>query len=211
MRPYVIAVLALAVIALLIHGYMNMRHHKALLATLSFALVPLAGFETAWVLTENRLNSVIQEYTGNPKVTVHCQRFTEALVDTSPYKGYVKYNPDYTPTTVALLDDDICSNLRSWILSDKANPSMEQIQAVHILTHEAQHLKGETNEAIAECDAIQADKTVAELFGATPKQGQALATGYYEQFYPRMPPKYSSGECRENGQMDLSPSDGIWP
>lgn len=211
MRLYVVALLAAAIIGLFIDRYLNQRRHKGALIALAIILAPLSAFEAAWALTEHKLNSVIQEYTGNPKVSVHCQRFTEAIGDVSPYKGYVKYNSDYTPTTVAQLDDDICKNLRSWILSDKTNPSLEQIQAVHILTHEAQHLKGQTNEAIAECDAIQADSTVAQLFGATSEQGQALALGYYKETYPRMPARYSDAQCRQYGSLDRSPADGIWP
>lgn len=211
MRPYAIGILVVAIAGLLYHGYTNERHHKGLLIAVAILLAPLAAFETAWALTENKLNSVIQEYTGNPKVTVHCQRFTEALGDVSPYKGYVKYNSDYTPTTVAQLDDDICRDLRAWMLSDKSNPDITQVNAVHILTHEAQHLKGETSEAIAECNALQADSAVAQLLGATGEQGQALAERYYQETYPGMPARYTSAQCRQYGQMDMSPADGIWP
>jgi hypothetical protein len=211
MRPYVIALLLAAIVGLFIDMYLNQRRHKAILISLAIVLVPLAAFETAWSLTENKLNTAIREYTGNPEVSVHCQRFTEALGDVSPYKGYVKYNSDYTPTTVAQLDEDICRNLRSWIWGDKANPTIDQINAVHILTHEAQHLKGQINEAIAECDAIQADSAVAQLLGATSEQGQALADRYYRETYPRMPARYSDSGCRQYGSLDRSSADGIWP
>ena len=72
------------------------------------------------------------------------------------------------------------------------------------------HMRGETDEAAAECQAMQRDAAMARELGASPAAAAALAASYWRIDYPRMPDDYRSGECRPGGQMDEHLPDG-WP
>jgi hypothetical protein len=80
------------------------------------------------------------------------------------------------------------------------------VVAVHVLTHEAMHLSGRLDEAVAECAAVQRDAQTVRLLGARPTDTAALAAMYWENIYPLMPDRYRSGECRPGG-----PWTSAWP
>jgi hypothetical protein len=86
----------------------------------------------------------------------------------------------------------------------------DEVIAVHVLTHEAMHMRGETNEATAECEAVQRDRTTAALLGATPRQADELARTYWLTVYPDMPADYSSAECRPGGALDEGLTTAAW-
>jgi hypothetical protein len=82
--------------------------------------------------------------------------------------------------------------------------------AVHVLTHESMHMRGQPDEARAECEAMQRDAETAQLLGATPQEGLALARAYWLQDYPNMPDAYRSGDCVLNGSLDEHLPDPPW-
>jgi hypothetical protein len=88
---------------------------------------------------------------------------------------------------------------------------VEQVMAVHTLTHEAMHLRGEWSESAAECESMQRDRATAVSLGATPTQADALARTYAVEVYPRMSAEYADARCREGGPWDRTPGDGLWP
>jgi hypothetical protein len=86
-----------------------------------------------------------------------------------------------------------------------------QIAAPHILAHEAAHLGGAgTNEARAECDAVQTTERAAELLGAAPDYARWMAALDWERLYPRLPGSYRSADCTPGGALDLRLPEG-WP
>lgn len=165
--------------------------------------------EYRWQSNEARYANAVSSIA--PTAVIHCQRFSEALIYARGELGYVPYSPDGTPTTTATLTYETCGRLRDWVDSDKTAPTIEQITAVHILSHEAQHVAGHTSEADAECYAIQADAAVAAALGATPTQAAALADTYYTDVYPRVRDGYRSPDCVPDGALDLTPGDSAWP
>ena len=104
-------------------------------------------------------------------------------------------------SAATLIKYDPCADLRSWLASNKTSPRADQIVAVHVLTHETMHMIGLTNEAQAECAAMQRDAAMAEALGATPVQAQALAHRYWLEVYPRMPDGYTGG-CGPDSAWD---------
>jgi len=104
-----------------------------------------------------------------------------------------------------------CNTLASWLVSDKTDPTLEQVNALHVLVHEAIHVTGEFNEGTTECIAMQRDAEAAELLGAAPSDARALADAYYQQTFPRMSSEYRSPACVPDGALDLSPGDGQFP
>jgi len=83
--------------------------------------------------------------------------------------------------------------------------------AVHVLAHEAMHLRGIPDEAIAECYAMQHAPTLARELGASPMQAQQLAEFYWDTIYPGMPGEYTSSECVNGGRLDLNRESDVWP
>jgi hypothetical protein len=149
---------------------------------------------------ERRLGAIASKLVGH-HVTVHCQDGAEAFVDAGSELGWVAFDENGIPEPKALLKRAQCQFLKSY---DKhpATPSWDEMVAVHVLTHEAMHMRGSDSEEVAECEALQRDAFTAQAFGATPEQAHALAVRYWKQVYPRMPDDYTTGECSPGGALD---------
>jgi hypothetical protein len=158
---------------------------------------------------EHRLARVARFLVGHP-VTVHCQTTTGALADAGAELGFVRFGGDGRPEPSATIKRDPCKALNRYLENGQARPTLDEVVAVHVLTHEAMHLRGETDEAVAECQAVQRDATSASLLGATPEQARALARRYWQVVYPSMPDEYRSGECRPGGRLDEGLASAPW-
>ena len=153
--------------------------------------VPMAV--EAWV--EHQLEGAASHIAGGP-VQVSCQSLGQAFVDLGPERStLIKFRP--------------CGNLRAWLGSTKVNPSLDQVIAVHVVTHETMHMVGLTNEAHAECAAVQRDAAMAEALGASPAEARDLALRYWTEVYPRMPDEYVGG-CGAGGTYDEQLPDAPW-
>jgi hypothetical protein len=158
--------------------------------------------------TERRLNAAASAVAGMD-VTVHCQTVGEASFDLGPELGYVKFGADGVPEHHALIKWEPCRDLASWLGSDQ-KPSRDQVIAVHVLTHEAMHMAGTTDEAITECRAMQRDTRMAEQLGAKPTAARELAARYWREVYPSMPDGYRTQACRPGGELDEHLPDPPW-
>ena len=157
---------------------------------------------------EGRLAKVASVLVGQP-VTVHCQTFGQTFTDLSGDLGYVKYGPDGPEPHTTIMRGP-CGDLRNYYGGDQARPSAQEIIAVHVLTHESMHMRGQENEAFADCEAMQRDAETAQLLGATPEEGLALARAYWITDYPNMPDGYRSEECKLGGNLDEQLPDPPW-
>jgi transposase-like protein len=84
--------------------------------------------------------------------------------------------------------------------------------SVATLAHEAQHLRGVSNEALAECYGMQSIAVAARKLGRTEEEGRYLAWRFWEKQYPNhRNPAYMSEECRDGGRLDLRPQVDVWP
>jgi hypothetical protein len=143
-------------------------------------------------------------------VQVNCQTLTGSALDMGRELGYVKWGPNGVPEHRTLIKHDQCNDLDAYLDSTKEHPSAAQILAVHVLTHESMHMSGTTNEAIAECHAMQYDTAMAEDLGAPAAAAHALAVSYWRVVYPNMPDNYTSGDCRPGGPLDLHLPGAPW-
>lgn len=185
------------------------RHPVAMAVTAVLTLVP-GWFAWQTHQLESRLAEGVRAISGVSDARVDCQGFLrEFRLDNN--LGEVRYGRGGTTSNTAGLRDSVCDNLGDWLDSDKATPSLDQVIALHVLTHEAIHVSGNTDERGTECQAMQRDAEMAELLGATPAQAQHLAVRYAVEVYPFMPNGYTTPGCAENGAYDLSPGDGFWP
>lgn len=158
--------------------------------------VPLAV--QGWV--ESRLERAAVEVAGGP-VEVHCQGLGQAFLDLGAELGFVRWGPGGVPERSTLIKRDPCAHLRTWLWSAKARPTLDQVVAVHVLTHETMHMVGITDEAHAECAAVQRDAGMAQALGASPIEAADLARRYWIEVYPRMPDGYVGG-CGAGGTYD---------
>lgn len=158
---------------------------------------------------EHRLSAVASTVAGRA-VTVRCQPLGDSFIDTGAELGYVQYAYDGTPVDWTLIKRAQCNDIADYLHSDKRKPSVSQVLAVHVLTHEVMHLASITNEAEAECMAVQRDAAVARQLGASPQQAAALAAAYYLGIYPHLQSDYWSPECRVGGEWDEGTDDAPW-
>jgi hypothetical protein len=158
---------------------------------------------------QSKLGKVASVLVG-AHATVHCETFGQTFTETNGDLGYVKFGPDGVPERHTTIMRGPCSDLRHYYDGDQAHPSSEEIVAVHVLTHESMHMRGQPVEAYAECEAMQRDAETAQLLGATPQQGLDLARAYWRNVYPHMPSNYTSTECRAGGSLDEHLPDPPW-
>ncbi len=184
--------------------------HPVLIPLLLLPALFLGWQEWGFRADQERFSDVASRI-ADRSVSIQCQRFSGALVDATAESGYVAFSADGTPADVGRLERDTCNNLRDWLHSDKANPTLEQVMAVHVLGHEAYHLAGIRNEAQTECEAMQRLDEVAVWLGATPEQARAIADRYHSDVYPHLSSSYRNSACVDGGTMDVAPDDPIWP
>ncbi|HVW80152.1 MAG TPA: hypothetical protein VHB69_04340 [Mycobacteriales bacterium] len=158
---------------------------------------------------EARLDKAASVLVGAP-VTVHCETLANTFTDTSGDLGFVKYGADGVPEHHATIARAQCAYLKNYYDGDQLHPSLDEVVAVHVLTHESMHMRGQPVEALAECEAMQRDAETAQLLGATPQESVALAREYWIEYYPNMPASYRSSDCAPGGSLDEHLPDPPW-
>ena len=158
---------------------------------------------------ERRLSEVASTLVGAP-VRVHCQSGGASMLDVGAELGYVKWGPNGVPEHSTLIKREPCQALADYLRSGKTDPTPDEVVAVHVLTHEAMHMKGITSEGLAECAAVQRDAETARLLGADPDAAIALARTYWTRTYPLMPDEYRSPGCAPGGELDEARPDSPW-
>ena len=158
---------------------------------------------------EGRLTEVATTLVGAPSV-VHCQTAGRELMDLGSELGYVRWGPGGVPEHETLIKRAPCNHLAAYLRGDHAHPSVDEIVAVHVLSHESRHMAGTTSEAVTECQAMQRDAWAAALLGATPQEALDLARSYWRTIYPQMPDDYSTGQCASGGPLDEHLTNAPW-
>jgi hypothetical protein len=78
------------------------------------------------------------------------------------------------------------------------------------------HVRGELNEALTECEAVQRNYRAAKLLGVPDRLAKENALDYYKIIYQRrsgqgfMQAQYYSSECAPGKAMDEHLSDSTW-
>lgn len=142
--------------------------------------------------------------------SVRCETAGQAWLEVHPERGYVAVGADGKPSHEAVVTYDTCNDLAAWIASDHRVPTLDQVIAVHVLSHEAMHVSGTLDEARAECAAVQRDARTAQLLGATVDQARSLARQYLLTVYPTLPDTYRSAGCVAGGELDEHLENSPW-
>lgn len=208
-RPWIALLLTAGAVALAVRHALGHRHSVLIPLLLVPALV-LGWFEWRFRADQDLFSSVASRI-AERDVRIECQRLSGAMVDATGELGYVQFDGDGRPGDVGRLEVDACEDLRSYLHGDRTDPTLDEIVAVQVLSHESYHLSGIANEAATECAALQRLDDVAGWLGATPEQARSLAERYLADVYPRMPDAYRSDECVDGGELDAFPEDPAWP
>jgi len=185
-----------------------------LLAVLGFGL----SRHERRVHEEHRLAAVTSALAGRP-VGVRCPGFLAGLVDVRAEAGRVAFDAEGRPADHTDLAPDTCRTLAHLSSVDfsclDAGPcgfrEFEAAWAIHTLAHEAQHLRGISNEAIAECYGLQVTADAAVRLGIDPLRARELQAWIYTRGYPNEPDEYRTSACRDGGPLDLRPAAAVFP
>jgi hypothetical protein len=206
------------------------------LAVLFGFVVLVAG---GWVVekqtragNQSALGAVATELTGRP-VHVRCESLWHWLVNVDGNLGDVPF-PDGRAAGYTNLTRGMCGELdrfrsrsehaelaclaqHDWsrfrgeasalACSEQAN---DMAEALITLTHEAMHLRGWADEAVAQCYALQEVAFTVERLGGSRVEGAAVAD-YMLALQPWMPTEYQSAECGPGRALDLHAEPPAFP
>lgn len=191
MRLWICVILVVLLLWLLIKPILGRPRSLFAVTLVALILIPSGIFEARWLIRENQGTEVVKVISEKEEGHLHCQRLSETFVDATQNRGHVMFDePDK-----AVIKFTSCQELFGYIESNKDNPTLKQIQAVHILTHEAVHVSGDFSESSTECKAVSLNVKTAQLLGATEQQAIKLAERYFTEIFPKMPSNYYSKDC----------------
>lgn len=179
--------------------------------TLAIA-VALAYTPMRYLFFERFLAEKAQALTGVSKASVHCNTFFDTAIDPmSLAAGHADWE-----TGEIVFQKPWCGVLMDYL---KHPERMEDggVFSVFMFAHEAMHIRGEHDEAITECQAIQRYYRAARLLGIPDDDARKGSAHYYTVLYARrrqssgdMAAKYYSDECAPGGKLDEKLEDSVW-
>lgn len=147
---------------------------------------------------------------GKP-ASVHCNSVVDTMFDRNLLAaGHA--NPE---TGEIVFQTPWCDVLRDY-LDDPASADDRRIVSLNLFTHEAMHIRGELNEAVTECQAVQHNYRAARLLGVPDALAKAHARRYYDTLYASRAQvggygsAYFSNQCGPGLAMDLGLPDSTW-
>jgi hypothetical protein len=151
------------------------------------------------------------ELADNHPAKVHCNTLFDTMLDPEMLAaGHA--NPK---TGQIVLQKPWCSTLMSY-LRHPGRASEQELESLDMITHESMHVRGELNEAITECEAVQRNYRVAKLLGVPDGVAKRNALDYYNIIYQRrreiggLQGIYYSDQCAPGKSMDEHLSDSTW-
>lgn len=171
---------------------------------------------------EAQLAKVATVIAGRP-VEIDCPGTFAKLTDVSSNDGSVLFSRDGVPADEARLSSGTCDRLTSLLHGrvsglgclapgGECPPEVEDVAvAVNVLSHEAWHLAGVREEAVAQCYALQTNAETAIRLGASPEDAAAVAEFVFREVQPALPAAYRTSECHDGGPLDLHPESTSWP
>ncbi len=145
------------------------------------------------------------------RAKVHCNTIFDTMVDSEMLaSGHANIE-----TGEIALQHPWCGTLMSY-LRHPARASHDELFALDMFTHESMHVRGERNEAVTECQAIQRNYRAAKLLGVPDRIAKQNALDYYNVNYQErriiggMQAAYYSAECAPGKALDEHLYDSTW-
>ncbi|HEY7381233.1 MAG TPA: hypothetical protein VH572_08495 [Gaiella sp.] len=116
---------------------------------------------------------------------------------------------------LAFLDPAVCRTLVALAFDGDRREREETGEAVLVLAHEAVHLRGERDEGVTECKALQEGGALGTRLGLPEERARRLMASLYarnlaERSITRLSYRLPA-ECRNGGSLDLRPADDRFP
>jgi hypothetical protein len=157
------------------------------------------------------LSGKATELADNHRAKVHCNTVFDTMLDPEMlFAGHA--NPR---TGEIAIQHPWCDTLMSY-LSHPERATGRELQSLDLFTHESMHVRGELNEALTECEAVQRNYRAARLLGVPDKAARENALRYYNINYQQrgkiggMQAAYYSDQCAPGKAMDEHLSDSTW-
>jgi hypothetical protein len=151
------------------------------------------------------------ELADHRRAKVHCNTAFDTMLDPNMFAaGHA--NPK---TGEIGIQKPWCGTLMSYLAHPNRATDME-LQSLDLFTHESMHVRGELNEALTECEAVQRNYRAAKLLGVPDGTAKRNALDYYNKIYPQrgeiggMQAEYYSDQCAPGKAMDEHLSDSTW-
>lgn len=150
---------------------------------------------------QKSLSTAVEELLEKESAYVDCNTYFDSIFHFN-LAGFV-----YRGSSTINLEVRVCKNLKSYLkYPDEANS--EELFSLHVLTHEAMHVAGELNEALADCKAYQRNHRMAELLGVPGYVAAKNAVDIHRDRSKRHP--YYSTQCEPGMAMDEKLLDAVW-
>ena len=172
----------------------------------AFAYLPIRT-----LLFERFLTDKARVLAGSTQVAVHCNTLFDTAIDPmSLAAGHA--NPE---TGSIVFQKPWCGVLMDHL----ANPErMDEkgMFSVQMFAHEVMHVRGEMNEAITECQALQRHYRAARLLGIPEDIARESGMQFYQTQYAArrqtggMQAPYYSYECAPGKKLDEKLEDSTW-
>ncbi len=160
---------------------------------------------------EHFLSQKAQIIAESKKAKVHCNTFINSVMDLNMLAA--AYAQEETGRIV--FQHPWCKTLLHH-LEHPENASEAGIYSVQMFAHEAMHIRGESDEAMAECQAVQRYARVAMALGIGEYMAREHGLRYYHGYYQRrariggMAGNYYSEQCKPGGAWDERLIDSTW-
>ena len=184
--------------------------------------------------TTERLLAPVASSVAGRDVSVDCQGLWANLLDPLPRHGEVRFDGNGVPERRIFLTHQTCDRLQAYAgrahhpeldclrsldwsrrvplvpRSECYELSSRTIYALLTLAHEAYHTAGETDEAVTNCDAIQAMAFVGVALGAEWQEAELTAQAM-ASLEPLQGGAYGTDRCRAGTDLDLHPDTADFP
>ncbi|MGC6536099.1 MAG: hypothetical protein ACON44_01920 [Candidatus Puniceispirillaceae bacterium] len=178
------------------HGFDVYFFIRIFLAILC-AIWPIRDF-----LHERKLGIAVEAFLGKEQVIVDCKPYFDFTLFTN-IKGYVFMGSDKI-----YLEARTCSDLAAYI-RDPEGAGFNERFALHVLTHEAMHVAGTSNEIKTDCQAYQRNHRMSVLLDVP----RHIAITHARQIHRERSPYnegYYSPECEPGKSLDENLPDAVW-
>ena len=157
------------------------------------------------------LSAKATELADNHRAIVHCNTTFDTMLDTEMLAaGHAN------PRTGKIgIQHPWCDILMAY-LRHPNRASEKELESLDIFTHESMHIRGEMNEALTECEAVQRNYRAAKLLGVPDGTAKKNALDYYNVAYQQrgriggMQSAYYSDQCAPGKAMDEHLPDSTW-
>jgi hypothetical protein len=160
---------------------------------------------------EHYLSALATTLADGHRASVHCNTVLDTMFDpemlaaghANPRSGKI------------VIQQPWCARLSAY-LRHPGRASEQELASLDMFTHESMHVRGELNEAVTECQAVQRNARAARMLGVADEVARRNARDYYNILYQRraavggLAGSYYSRECAPGGALDERLEDSTW-